>query len=70
MSETLAARAQTILQDWIQSESLRDLVPRPAEARGGAGANQMRELVGAEREAAIGIHLPHEAHEVAARRGR
>src|ERR1700761_5993845 len=49
----------------IEAESLRDFTPAPAEAGGGAGADQIRELVGAKREATFAIHLPGEAQRVA-----
>ena len=45
----------------IQRELLGDLAPQTAKGRGGARADQAGELVGAEREAAVGIHLPHES---------
>src|SRR5205823_12443118 len=51
----------------IEPESLRDLVPWPAEACGRAGADQPAKLVRAEREMAVGIHLPDEAQRMTLR---
>ena len=51
----------------IEPERLGDLAPQPAEAGGGARADQAGEFVGAEREAAFPIHLPHEAQRMPAR---
>ena len=53
----------------IEPERLGDFAPRPAEAGRGARADQAGEFVGAEREAAVGIHLPHEAQREPARFG-
>ena len=50
----------------IEPEGLGDFAPQPAEAGGGARADQAGEFVGAEREAALGIHLPHEAQRMPA----
>ena len=54
----------------IELERRGDLAPRPPEAGGGARADQAGEFIGAEREAAVGIHLPHEAQRMASRRSR
>ena len=48
-------------------KALRDVAPRPAEAGGGVRSDQLGEFVGAEREAAVGIGLPHEAQRMAPR---
>ena len=45
----------------IEAEHLGDLAPEPAQASGGARADQAGEFIGAEQEAAFGVHLPHEA---------
>ena len=54
----------------IEVQRLGDLAPRPSEISGGMGADQADEFVRAEREAAVSIHLPHEAQGLMARSGR
>src|SRR5258706_12480356 len=51
----------------IKPERLADLAPRPAEAGGGAAADQAGEFTGGGREAALGIHPPREAQRLLAR---
>ena len=45
----------------IELERRGDLAPRPPEPGGGARADQAGEFIAAEREAAVGIHVPQEA---------
>ena len=45
----------------IESEYVRDLAPQPAESRGCSHSDDAGKFVGSEREAAFGIHSPHEA---------
>ena len=45
-----------------------DFVPWPAQCRGGARPDRPAEFVRAEREAAIGVHLPEKAQRLLARR--
>src|SRR5258708_29289790 len=45
----------------IEPERLADLAPRPAEAGGGAAADQAGEFARVEREAPLGIHPPRQA---------
>src|SRR5579863_309815 len=51
----------------IEAERLGEFAPWPAEASGGAHADQAAELVGAQRETAIGVHLPGKAERMSAR---
>ncbi len=51
----------------IEPERLADLAPRPAEAGGGARADQAGEFTGVEREASLCIHPPREAQRLLAR---
>src|SRR5262249_37740898 len=51
----------------IQIEGLGDFTPWAPETGGGVHANQVGELIAADGEAAIGIHLPHEAERKARR---
>ena len=51
----------------IEPERVGDFAPRPAEASGGARADQAGEFAGIEREAALGIHPPREAQRLLAR---
>ena len=45
-----------------------DFAPQPAERSRGARSDQLDEFVGADHEAAVGIHLPNEPQRIAALR--